>query len=68
MECPHLLEFNTFDIQSNVLRIEIIQPLPRCLLKPPTHWSDAAKEKSLHWVLSGGSVLVFGYCTNCNKY
>jgi len=43
MECPHLLEFNTFDIQSNVLRIEIIQPLPRCLLKPPDHWSDTAK-------------------------
>jgi hypothetical protein len=66
--CPYYLEYNNFNLQRNALRVEIITPLPRCLLKPPDHWSERAKEKSLHWVLSGGDILVFDYCTNCNKY
>ncbi len=66
--CPYYLEFKDMPLQRNALRIEIWTPEPRCLLKPPEHWSEEVKNKSLTWILSGGSCLVFGRCTNCGKY
>ncbi len=42
------------------------EPLTRCRLKLPDHWTGAGAS-SLRWLGSGGSPLVFGVCTpgNC---
>jgi hypothetical protein len=47
---------------ANALNIEVGQPLPRCRLKLPEHWSGPGRS-SLRWLASGGSPLVFGLCT-----
>jgi len=46
----------------NGLNVEIGQPLPRCLNKLPEHWTGTGAS-SARWIASGGSALVFGYCT-----
>lgn len=48
----------------NCLRIEDMRTYPlRCRLKPPDHWPPSACDRSLNWILSGGSATVFGICT-----
>lgn len=47
---------------ANALNVEPIQPLHRCKLKPPEHWPNDGPTAS-RWLLSGGSPLVFGMCT-----
>ncbi len=45
----------------NRLRLELVSPAARCLLKPPSHWGQS-DPGPLRWIASGGSPLVFGQC------
>lgn len=48
---------------ANALCIEICTPVPRCTLKPPSHWPEGMV---LRWLASGGEALVLGKCIgNC---
>jgi len=62
--CPHRYEEADmlFHPGGTAFRVEPMPTAPRCVLKPPSHWSEAAKERSVRWILSGGSCLVFGHC------
>jgi hypothetical protein len=64
-ECSHRIEYTDRFRQSNTLRIEVMEPVSRCLLKLPEQWSQGAKEVgALRWIGSGGNCLVFGLCNS----
>ena len=54
--------------KANALNVEVGSPLPRCMLKTPSHWP--AHMTGFRWIVSGGDAYVFGPCTpngNCPK-
>lgn len=52
---------------ANALCVEIMEPLPRCTLKLPSHWTGTGAS-ALRWLGSGGSPLVLGRCSaNCPR-
>jgi hypothetical protein len=61
-KCPHFAE-SCQPRGHNALAIEIgyVKPQPRCLLKTPLHWGN--QRNGLQWLLSGGSLSVFGVCS-----
>lgn len=66
--CPYLIEIAIESRPANALNVEIGKAADRCQIKTPSHWGDADPLGS-RWLLSGGSPLVFGWCTpnNCPK-
>lgn len=44
------------------VRLEWIDPSPKCINKKPSHWPESAS--ALRWLGSGGDGVVFG---NCNR-
>lgn len=61
--CPHLCEYIDDHLQTNALRVEIIEPQKeRCRLKQPEHLKQHDPTGAL-WIYSGGSLLHFGQCS-----
>lgn len=60
--CPHQLRLALERRPGNALNIEIGQPMPRCRLRAPRHWSGF-DPRGTRWLLSGGNGLVFGICS-----
>ena len=59
--CPHRMELDVERRPANALNIEIGTPVPRCKLKSPDG-------RGMIWILSGGSRLAYGVCSNvCPK-
>lgn len=59
--CPHYVETPLERRPGNALNVEIGAPVPRCTLKEPDHWPQ--KGLGPRWLFSGGSPLVFGFCS-----
>jgi hypothetical protein len=65
--CPSRVNLGTPARKANALNIEVGQPLPRCMEKPPEHWGPNAPSV-LRWIGSGGNLLVLGHCdANCPR-
>jgi hypothetical protein len=60
--CPHRIALEVPRRPRNALNVEVGTPLPRCRLRPPTHWPEEAPSVT-RWLLSGGSALMLGLCS-----
>lgn len=60
-DCLHRIAPTVERRPGNALNIEIGTPLPRCLLKAPSHWPETGPS-AVRWIGSGGSPLVLGFC------
>ena len=61
--CPFKITPSAENRRANALNVEVGSPLTRCQLQPPNHWNNGDIIGS-RWLLSGGSPLVFGHCSN----
>lgn len=58
-DCDQRIEKDVERRRANALNVEIGAPMPRCKMKPPSHWPDGMVAR---WLLSGGDALVLGLC------
>ncbi len=64
--CRDLIKLGVPARPANALNVEVGTPVPRCRLRTPAHWNGVDPRAS-RWLLSGGSALVLGHCTNCKE-
>lgn len=61
--CPFYIQPELSRRPGNALNVELGLPLARCKLKIPKHWENSGVSAA-RWLMSGGSSLVLGVCTN----
>lgn len=60
-KCPHRISIQEERRPANALCIEAFGGGDRCKLCVPDHWPKNIS--AARWIMSGGSPLVFGYCS-----